>query len=201
MSTRTRPALLLLLLAAVALAGVAGCGSSDQSQADKAASLAAEQEKNPPKITDPTTTAATTVKAVKVTPGAGEGDIKVKPVIPKQTGADPKVLVVQDVIVGTGTEAKAGDTVDVQYVGVLRKDGKEFDSSWKRKQPFSFALGSGQVIAGWDAGVVGMKEGGRRRLIIPSDQAYGAQGQPPTIPADAALVFDVDLIKVTSPKK
>jgi peptidylprolyl isomerase len=199
MSTRTRPALSLLLIAALALVGVAGCGGTTQSQADKAASLATEQQKNPPKITD-ATTPAVTVKAVKVTPGPGEGDLKTKPVIPKQTGADPKTLIVQDVIVGTGAEAKAGDTVDVQYVGVLRKDGKEFDSSWKRKQPFSFALGSGQVIAGWDSGVVGMKVGGRRRLIIPADQAYGAQGQPPTIPANAALVFDVDLLKVTPAK-
>ena len=199
MSTRTRPAILLLLITAATAFGVAGCGGTEQSQADKSAELAAEQEKNPTKIEDPKTV---TVKAVKVTPGPGEGDIDKKPVIPKQTGADPKVLVVQDLIVGTGKEAKDGDTVDVRYVGVLRKDGKEFDSSWKRADNnFSFTLGGGQVIQGWDQGVVGMKVGGRRRLIIPGELAYGAAGSPPSIPANATLVFVVDLKKVTSAKQ
>jgi len=199
MTTKTRPALLLLLLAAVlASLAVAGCGGSDPSQADKAATLAAKEQKNPPVLTEP---AAPTVKVVKVTPSAGEADISKKPVIPKQTGADPKVLIAQDLIVGTGATAKSGDTVDVQYVGVLRSNGKEFDSSWSRgAKPFSFALGAGSVIAGWDNGVVGMKVGGRRRLIIPADQAYGATGSPPKIPANAALVFDVDLKKVTPAK-
>ena len=199
MPTKTRPALLLLLLAAVlASLAVAGCGSSDPSQADKAATLAAEQQKNPPKLTEPTTPK---VAVVKVAPSAGEADISTKPVIPKQTGADPTTLIVQDLIVGTGAEAKSGDTVDVRYVGVLRSNGKEFDSSWSRgAKPFSFALGAGAVIAGWDNGVVGMKVGGRRRLIIPADQGYGATGSPPKIPANAALVFDVDLKKVTPAK-
>ncbi len=197
MSTHTRPALLLLLVAAAIAVGVAGCGGSNESRADQAAAQAAEQVKNPPKLEEPATA---TVKAVKVTPGAGEGDLSKKPVIPKQTGAAPKELVVQDVIVGTGKEAKSGDTVDVQYVGVLRDNGKEFDSSWKRGEPFSFALGAGSVIQGWDQGVVGMKVGGRRRLIIPADLAYGEAGSPPTIPANAALVFDVDLEKVTPAK-
>lgn len=194
-----RPALTFLLLAAlIASLALTACGSSDPSQADKAATLAAEQQKNPPKLTEP---AKPTVKVVKVTPSAGEADISKKPVIPKQTGPDPKTLIVQDLIVGTGAEAKAGDTVDVQYVGVLRSNGKEFDSSWSRgAKPFSFALGAGSVIAGWDNGVVGMKVGGRRRLIIPADQGYGAQGSPPKIPANAALVFDVDLKKVTPAK-
>ncbi len=200
MTTRTRPAILLLLVAAATSVGVAGCGDTEQSQADKATELAIAQEKNPPKIEDPKK-ADTTVTAVKVTPGPGEGDINKKPVIPKQTGADPKDMIVQDLIVGTGKEAKDGDTVDVRYVGVLRKDGKEFDSSWKRADNnFSFTLGGGQVIQGWDQGVVGMKVGGRRRLIIPAELGYGATGSPPTIPANAALVFDVDLKKVTSAK-
>ena len=199
MTTRTRPAILLLLVTATASLGVAGCGGTEQSTADKASELAAEQQKNPPKLEEPK---ATTVKVVKVTPGPGEGDLAKKPVIPKQTGADPKVLIVQDLIVGTGAEAKDGDTVDVRYVGVLRANGKEFDASWKRADNnFSFTLGGGQVIQGWDQGVVGMKVGGRRRLIIPAELGYGAQGSPPTIPANAALVFDVDLKKVTSAKQ
>ena len=190
MMTKTRLLLALILCAALPL--LAACGSS-QSSADKAAEQAANEQANPPTITDATTPA---IKAVKVTPGPGEGDLKVKPVIPRQSGAAPKVLIVQDLIVGTGTEAKSGDSVTVQYVGVLFANGKEFDSSWKAGKPFTFDLGSGGVIAGWDQGVEGMKVGGRRRLIIPADLAYGAAGSPPTIPANAALVFDVDLVSV-----
>jgi peptidylprolyl isomerase len=190
MMIKTRLPLALLLCASLPL--VVACGSS-QSAADKAAEQAANEQANPPTITDATTPA---VKAVKVTPGPGEGDIKVKPVIPRQSGAAPKVLIVQDVIVGTGAEANSGDSVTVQYVGVLFANGKEFDSSWKAGKPFTFDLGSGGVIAGWDQGVEGMKVGGRRRLIIPAELAYGAAGSPPSIPANAALVFDVDLVSV-----
>ena len=95
---------------------------------------------------------------------------------------------------GTGPEAKAGAAVTVNYVGVLYKGGKEFDASWKRNEPFTFALGKGQVITGWDQGVAGMKVGGRRELIIPAELAYGATGSPPTIPPNAPLVFVVDLL-------
>ncbi len=190
MMIKTRLPLALLLCAALPL--LVACGSS-QSDADKAAEQAADAQANPPTITDATTPA---IKAVKVTPGPGEGDIKVKPVIPRRSGAAPKVLIVQDLIVGTGDEANSGDSVTVQYVGVLFANGKEFDSSWKGGKPFTFDLGSGGVIAGWDQGVEGMKVGGRRSLIIPAELAYGAAGSPPTIPANAALVFDVDLVSV-----
>ena len=89
------------------------------------------------------------------------------------SGAAPTKLVTKEIIVGTGPEAKAGDSVTVNYVGVLYKGGKEFDSSWKRNEPFTFTLGKGQVIPGWDQGVAGMKVGGRRELIIPAELAYG----------------------------
>ena len=92
--------------------------------------------------------------------------------------------------------AKAGQTVTVNYVGVLFHGGKLFDASWNRKQTFSFALGQGQVIPGWDQGVPGMKVGGRRELVIPAKLAYGPQGQPPTIPPNAPLVFVIDLLAV-----
>ena len=196
MTTRFRP-ITLAATAALIVFSFAACGSDEQESAvDKATKLANEQVTNPPRITDP---AADTpaLKVVKVTPGPGEGDINKKPKIPAQTGAAPKDLVAQDVIVGKGKQAKDGDKVSVQYVGVLRDGGKEFDSSWKRKQAFDVTLGAGQVIKGWDQGLVGMREGGRRRLIIPAELAYGAQGSPPAIPANAALVFDIDLEKVS----
>jgi len=113
---------------------------------------------------------------------------------PKVTAPSGAALVVKDLITGTGTEAKAGQSVTVNYVGVLFKGGKEFDASWKRKEPFTFALGKGQVIPGWDQGVAGMKVGGRRELVIPAALAYGARGSPPTIPPNAPLVFVIDLL-------
>jgi peptidylprolyl isomerase len=112
------------------------------------------------------------------------------------TGPAPTQLVVKDLKAGTGAEAKSGDQVSVQYVGVLYDDGTKFDSSYDHGQPFSFKLGGGNVIPGWDQGVAGMKVGGRRELIIPPDLAYGAQGQPPTIPANATLVFVIDLVSI-----
>jgi FKBP-type peptidyl-prolyl cis-trans isomerase len=105
-------------------------------------------------------------------------------------------LQIIDVEVGTGEEAVPGQTVDVHYTGWLA-DGTKFDSSLDRGQPFTFVLGAGQVIPGWDEGVVGMKVGGHRRLIIPSDLGYGSQGYPPVIPPDAELTFDIELLSVT----
>ena len=97
--------------------------------------------------------------------------------------------------VGDGRTAKAGDLVAVHYDGVL-KDGKKFDSSRDRKQPFIFLLGNGQVIKGWDEGVFGMKEGGKRKLIIPPELGYGERGAGNVIPPNAELHFEVELIKV-----
>jgi peptidylprolyl isomerase len=97
---------------------------------------------------------------------------------------------------GVGEPAKADDFVEVHYTGTLRADGTKFDSSHDRKQPFVFQLGRGQVIKGWDEGVAGMKAGGRRKLIIPYNLAYGESGRPPTIPAKADLVFEVELLRI-----
>jgi peptidylprolyl isomerase len=118
------------------------------------------------------------------------------PTVQLPTGPAPTQLVVKDLKAGTGAEAKSGDQVSVQYIGVLYDNGSKFDSSYDHGQPFSFQLGAGKVIAGWDQGVAGMKVGGRRELIIPPDLAYGAQGQPPTIPANATLAFVIDLVSV-----
>lgn len=104
-------------------------------------------------------------------------------------------LKIEDEIVGTGIEAVSGKTVSVNYVGTLT-DGTKFDSSYDRNEPFSFTLGVGQVIEGWDKGVVGMKVGGKRKLIIPSSMGYGDSGIPGAIPGKATLIFEVELLKV-----
>jgi FKBP-type peptidyl-prolyl cis-trans isomerase len=107
----------------------------------------------------------------------------------------PNGLQYQDVKVGQGAEAKRGSTAVVHYTGWLT-DGKKFDSSRDRGTPFDFEVGAGQVIAGWDLGVAGMKVGGQRKLVIPADLGYGAAGAPPVIPPGATLVFDVELLEV-----
>jgi FKBP-type peptidyl-prolyl cis-trans isomerase len=104
-------------------------------------------------------------------------------------------LQVIDEVVGSGQEAKTGNTVSVNYTGWLA-DGTKFDSSYDRNQAFDFTLGAGNVIKGWDEGVVGMKVGGKRKLIIPPDLAYGASGYPPVIPANATLTFEVELVAI-----
>jgi len=102
-------------------------------------------------------------------------------------------LKIEDQIVGEGDEAVAGQTVEVHYTGWLT-DGTKFDSSHDRSETFRFKLGAGQVIAGWDQGVVGMKVGGIRKLTIPADMGYGARGAGGVIPPDAVLIFKVELI-------
>lgn len=103
---------------------------------------------------------------------------------------------IEDVEVGDGAEAKRGNTVSVNYLGTLATNGRKFDSSYDRNEPFTFKLGSGQVIEGWEKGIVGMKEGGKRILTIPPDKAYGPNGYPPVIPANATLKFEVELVEV-----
>src|SRR6187549_2703945 len=104
-------------------------------------------------------------------------------------------LLIENLKDGGGAEAKAGNTVTVHYVGTLT-DGKKFDSSRDRGQGFTFKLGAGQVIKGWDQGVAGMKVGGMRKLTIPPELAYGDRGFPPVIPPNSTLVFEVELLDV-----
>jgi FKBP-type peptidyl-prolyl cis-trans isomerase len=171
------------LLAAVALAALlAGCGGSSSSS-----TIGVGNEN-----TTDEALAKSGETAITKTPTSGP--LATEPKVTPPTGAPPTTLEKKDLIVGAGKEAKAGDTVTVNYVGVLYKGGKEFDASWKRKEPFQFKLGQGQVIKGWDEGVPGMKVGGRRELVIPAELAYGKTGSPPTIPPNAPLVFVVDLL-------
>jgi peptidylprolyl isomerase len=119
-----------------------------------------------------------------------------RPQIEKPEGDIPFDLGVEDLVVGDGTEAVTGTKVSVHYVGVAFSTGAEFDASWNRGQPFEFKLGKGQVIPGWDAGVAGMRVGGRRQLTIPSAMAYGARGAGGVIKPHEPLVFVVDLLAV-----
>jgi peptidylprolyl isomerase len=162
---------LLIIFACLALL-VAGCGSGSSTT-----SSSSTEETTAPK--EATTTTSTKRKT--------------KPKVEVPKGAPPKKLEVKDLEEGTGAAAKAGDAVSVNYVGVDYKTGKEFDASWDRGEPFTFTLGAGEVIPGWDQGVAGMKVGGRRELIIPPSLGYGSAGAPPAIPPNETLVFVVDL--------
>jgi peptidylprolyl isomerase len=199
--TRTRSIALSLSVLSLAAGITAGCGGSDEGfrsdskiDGDPATTLPAELAST--KSTVKTRQPGEPLPEQKNVTGVST-DLKKKPTAPKATGKAPEDLQASDVVVGTGAEAKDGDKVTVAYVGQLFADGKEFDTSWKKgAAPFQFTIGQGQVIQGWDQGVPGMKVGGRRILVIPADLAYGAAGSPPTIPANAPLIFVVDLKKV-----
>ncbi len=158
---------LILIIGACLALVVAGCGSDDSTTSSSSGEETSQEAEAPKK--------------------------KTKPTVEKPSGAPPKELVTKDLEEGSGPAAKAGDVVTVQYVGVNYKTGKEFDSSWSRSEPFSFTLGAGEVIPGWDQGVEGMKVGARRELIIPPELGYGTAGAPPAIPANETLIFVVDL--------
>jgi peptidylprolyl isomerase len=169
--------LLIFALLAVVATGLAGCGSSTAPGVQLAPSGGATQASIPTTPKPPPALASKPVVAVPTTP-------------------PPTKLVTKDLVPGTGQTVKSGQTVTVNYVGVLYKTGKEFDSSWSRNQPSTFPLTPGGVISGWVQGIPGMKVGGRRELIIPAGLAYGKTGRPPTIPPNSALVFVVDLLSV-----
>jgi peptidylprolyl isomerase len=119
-----------------------------------------------------------------------------KPTVEVPDGPPPGELVVEDLSVGSGREATPGTTCTMQYVGVAWSDKKQFDASWDRGEPFTFGLGQGMVISGWDQGVAGMRVGGRRRLTIPPELGYGARGAGGAIKGNETLVFVVDLLGV-----
>jgi FKBP-type peptidyl-prolyl cis-trans isomerase len=183
------------LSVALSVGLVAGCGGSSESSSiapgNENPNAAAEAAKHEPTGT-PTSAAAPAANKPQ-TPTSGPLSKRPKVTVP--SGRAPAKLVTKDLIKGHGAIAAPGDSVTVNYVGVLYHGGTEFDASWKRNEPFTFVLGKNQVIKGWDLGVAGMKVGGRRELIIPSALAYGAVARP-GIPANSPLVFVVDLLGV-----
>lgn len=122
------------------------------------------------------------------------GPLAKKPTIRARRGPPPKRLVIKDIVKGTGSTARNGDLLTTNYVGAFYNNGKVFDSSWRRNEPFTFTLGRGEVIEGWERGIVGMRVGGRRELIVPAALAYGRKGSPPVIPPNSTLIFVVDLL-------
>jgi peptidylprolyl isomerase len=148
---------------------------------------------NSPTASPPTQAAPTTSPFPPLARGTNPR-LATKPTV-RLPSAAPTTLGMHDLVVGTGPAARAGQQLTVNYVGVGYPAGREFDSSWKRREPFTFALGKGNVIPGWDRGLLGMKVGSRRQLAIPAALAYGAQGQPPTIKPNEPLVFVIDLLK------
>ena len=186
------------LAAAAVAVGLAACGSSSKAPGVVTAP-GAGLTSAPVVTTTPTTptTPTTTTQAALSTPTSGP--LSKEPKITLPTTPAPKKLVETNLVTGTGATAKSGDQVEVNYVGELYSNGKVFDASWKDtpgKAFGPFQLGAGAVIKGWDEGLVGMKVGGRRELIIPPSLAYGKTGSGSTIPANATLIFVVDLLSV-----
>jgi peptidylprolyl isomerase len=190
---------LWVLLSASAL-GLAACSSPPGTHSTTTTTTSA-----------PTTTvpSAAPTTATTATPGASDtaiaaipralrspaGTLKSAPTVTVPSGTPPKQLESADLIVGKGAAAEVGDTVTVQYVEASHSSGKVIQSSWT-SQPFQFTLGENQVIKGWDMGLVGMRVGGRRELIIPPSLGYGASSQGPSIAANDTLIFVVDLQKI-----
>jgi peptidylprolyl isomerase len=166
-----RRTILLLCLALALATAAAGCGSDDDSTTSSSGDTTSAEQ-----------------------PASASTDLSKKPKVTVPEGAPPNQLEVVDIVDGNGAEAKAGDEVTVQYVGVGYDTKREFDSSWSRGEPATFDLD--EVIPGWNEGIAGMKVGGRRELTIPANLAYGPTGSPPAIGPNETLIFVVDLIKV-----
>ena len=192
----------LSVAALVALAfAVAGCGDDLQDSGIPDGSDTGQSGAAAPAETTPAAPVADAAKTFaegeSVEPVANAQDLEKKPGIPKPKGTPGDALVVKDLVVGTGPEAKSGDALTVRYVGVSYSTGKEFDASWKTPEnSFPFTLGQGAVIPGWDQGIVGMKAGGRRELVIPPDLGYGEEGSGADIKGGETLVFVVDLKQI-----
>lgn len=184
-----RPALLGLAAVGILAAGC-GSGGSASGKATTGSSAATTSTTG----STSTTTAALTLVTSGLPAVANAKTMTSAPVPAAGSSPAPTKLEAEDLVVGTGTAATDGTTVQVQYVGANYADGKAFDSSWSRGQPATFPLSG--VIPGFKDAIIGMKIGGRREVVIPPDLGYGAQGQPPTIGANETLIFVIDLLAV-----
>jgi len=174
----------LALIAVVAILGLAACGGDDDDAGDRASSAETATRETQ-------TTATSPAEAEKELE-----DTSKRPVIPKPTGTPQRRLVKEDIVKGKGRGAKPGDVVVVNYVGMNFSNGQEFDASWDRGEPFPVQLGAGNVIPGWEKGLIGIKKGGRRKLTIPPELGYGAEGSPPAIPPNETLIFVIDVVSI-----
>ena len=177
------PRVVVALLLLLALSGgLAACGGDDDASGESAATPI-------PVPQDPE------ADIQRIVEGVGK-DTSSKPKIAAPEGSPPAELEKRDIVRGKGAKAKKGDSLTMQYVGVSWSTGQQFDASWDRREPFTFELGAGGVIPGWDEGLVGMRQGGRRLLVIPAAKGYGPQGQPPDIGPNETLIFVVDLERI-----
>ena len=190
--SRTRWALAGLLGAAGALA-LTACSSTPSNSSS--ASSSSSSSTTTTRITTPAGGALVAIGPIPTTDRSPAGMFGTAPTVTVPSGAPPTSLESADLITGTGASAAPGDSVTVQYVLATYSSGKVVQSSWT-SQPYTFTLGEGQVIPGWDKGVVGMKQGGRRELIIPPADGYGSQSPGPGIAANDTLVFVIDMVKI-----
>ena len=177
----SRHALLAALIAAFLALTLAACGDEDEGESSGTSSSETTQ---------------TEAAAPAEEPAEISTDVEAKPEIGKPAGDPPTELVKEDIVTGKGPKAKEGDSVTVHYVGVNFSTGDQFDASWDNGAPVAFQLAQGQLIDGWVQGMQGMRVGGRRKLVIPPELGYGAEGSPPAIPPNETLVFVMDLKKI-----
>lgn len=169
-----------LAVALVMAAAVTGCGDSDKDSVG----------------TTPTPTSTQPGTSACEPSGTGTTDLTKKPVVTVHKTPAPAQTTVVDIVCGTGAQANEGSNVEVKYLGALYSDGSEFDSSWSRGDTLPFTICS-RIITGFCAGTTGMKVGGRREVIVSPEDGYGAAGSPPKIPANATLIFIIDLVSVS----
>jgi FKBP-type peptidyl-prolyl cis-trans isomerase len=184
MSYRNPRRLGAIAVAFLSTAVIAGCGSSSSGSS---IGVGQENQKAEAEIAQ--------IEHAENPPTPKSGPLSKAPEIAKPSGPAPTKLETKELVKGTGAEAKVGDTIEVNYVGELYKGGKVFNDTWtETKEPAKFTLAEGSVIKGWVKGIAGMHVDGRRELIIPPAEGYGAEGKPPTIPKNETLIFVVDLL-------
>jgi peptidylprolyl isomerase len=187
------------VLAALGVAGALGLAacSSSPSSSSGAGTTSTSTTRLPPHTTSPAGGALVAIGPISAADQSPAGTWGTPPTVTVPSGTPPTALESADLITGTGAAVESGDTVTVEYVLATYSSGKVVQSSWT-SQPFTFTVGLGDVIPGWDKGVLGMKEGGRRELIIPPKYGYGAQSPGPGIAANDTLVFVIDMQKIQS---